>query len=122
MVMQSKPRYSVKAPTRGGYRPGAGRKPGSTTKIRIEDLIGDLELATNMSFTERVALNYAMAIDRSDWARVENYDKALLNKMVADRQEIEITEDEDRVAAKQQAFAAALAAIAGIDQPPLNKP
>jgi hypothetical protein len=114
--MEKKPRYSVKSPGRGGYRPGSGRKPGSTTKIRIEDLIKDLESATNMTFTERVALNYALAINRSDWARVENYDRALLNKMVADRQEIELTQDEDQVAVKQQAFAAALAAVAGLNQ------
>lgn len=113
--MDNKPRYSVKSPGRGGYRPGSGRKPGSTTKVRLEDLLEDVETATNMPFTQRVALNYAMAIDRSDWARVENYDKALLNKMVADLSHVEFTEDEDTVTAKRAAFAAAMAAIAGLD-------
>ena len=113
--MDNKPRYSVKSPSRGGYRPGSGRKPGSTTKVRLEDLIQDVETATNMPFTQRVALNYAMAIDRSDWARVENYDKALLKKMVADLSQVEITEDEDVVGAKKAAFAAAIAAVAGLN-------
>lgn len=104
-------RYSQPAPTRGGVRPGAGRPKGSGNKVRIEDLMDDLENATNMPYTQRIALNYVMAIDREDWTRVENYDKALLNKLVADRQSLEITEDVDAVQAKREAFAAAIAQV-----------
>ena len=104
-------RYSKPAPTRGGARPGAGRPRGSGNKVKLEDLLDDIETTVNMPYTQRIALNYAMAIDRSDWARVENYDKALLNKLVADRQEIEITDSEDVIAVRQAAFAAALAKL-----------
>lgn len=101
-------RYSVKSPGRGGARPGAGRKPGSTTKVRLEDLLRDVEQATTMPFTQRVALNYALAISREDWGRVENYDKAFLNKMVADKLEVEQTDPEDHLERRRQAFAEAL--------------
>ena len=108
-------RYTNPAPSRGGARPGAGRPRGSGNKVKLEDLLDDIENATNMPFTQRIALNYALAIDRSDWARVENYDKALLNKAVADRQEVEITDSETAVEQRRQAFAAALAAMATLN-------
>lgn len=96
----------------GGPRPGAGRPKGSGHKVNLEDLMMDIELATNMPFTRRLAINYNAAISRSDWARVENYDRAFLNKIVSDRQSVEITESEDATAAKAAAFAAALATLA----------
>jgi hypothetical protein len=100
----------------GGARPGAGRPRGSGNKIRIEDLLESVEGVTNMSYAERLALNYAGAIGREDWNRVENYDRAFLNKIVADRQEIEVTDSTDAMETKQAAFAAALAAISQIRQ------
>ena len=98
----------------GGARPGAGRKPGSGNKVRLEDLMMDIETETRMRYTQRLAINYSAAIDRSDWARVENYDRAFLNKLVGDRQSIEITDSEDTVAAKKLAFAEALSALAQV--------
>ena len=100
----------------GGARPGAGRPRGSGNKNRIEDLLESVEGATSMTYAERLALNYAGAIVRADWGRVENYDRAFLNKIVADRQEIEVTDSTDAVEAKQAAFAAALAAISAVRQ------
>ena len=101
-------RYSQPAPSRGGARPGAGRPKGSGHKVKLEDLLQDVEAATNMPYSERLALNYALAIDRSDWSRVENYDKAFLNKLIADKQQVEIIDPEDQVARKRQAFLEAL--------------
>jgi hypothetical protein len=98
----------------GGARSGAGRPKGSGNKVRLEDLMLDVELAANMPYTKRVAINYVAAITREDWARVENYDRAFLNKLVADKTEVTTVESEDAVQAKQQAFAEAIAQIAGI--------
>ena len=100
----------------GGARPGAGRKKGSGNKVRLEDLMMDVELAANMPYTKRVAINYVHAINREDWSRVENYDRAFLNKLVADKSEVEVVDPEDTVKAKQQAFAAAIALIQGSDE------
>ena len=100
----------------GGARPGAGRPKGSGNKINLEDLLDDIELETHMPFTRRLAINYSSAINRSDWARVENYDRAFLNKIVSDRQHIEVTEGPDAVEAKQTAFSEALQALAAISK------
>jgi hypothetical protein len=64
-----------------------------------------------MTFAERVAINYAEAIERSDHAGVRDYDKILLGKMVADKQEVVTVESEDATVAKAAAFAAALTSL-----------
>ena len=95
----------------GGARPGAGRPKGSGHKVNLEDLMMDLELETHMPYTQRLAINYSAAIQRSDWARVENYDRAFLNKLVSDRQTVEVIENADLVEAKRLAFADAVQAL-----------
>ena len=99
----------------GGARPGAGRPKGSSNKIRIEDLIDSIEARSGMTFPEQVASNYVSAITRGDWARVENYDKALLNKIVADKSEITVEDTTTLLEAKQTAFREAIQAIANIN-------
>lgn len=96
----------------GGPRPGAGRPKGTGNKVRLEDLMMDVELAANMPYTKRLAINYVHAINREDWARVENYDRAFLNKLVSDKTEVEVVESADAVAAKTQAFQEALSKLA----------
>jgi hypothetical protein len=107
-------RYSVKSPSRGGYRPGGGRPRGSTTKVTVESLMSNIELSTGKTYAEVLAMNYAGAIQRSDWNGVRDYDKAFMNKLVADKTEVTTIESDDAVQAKQQAFAEAIAQIAGI--------
>ena len=104
----SQPRYKVKAPSRGGARPGAGRKKGSSPRYTLEDLVSHIEHHVGMTFAERVAINYAEAISRSDHAGVRDYDKILLGKMVADKQEVVTVESEDATIQKAEAFADAL--------------
>lgn len=103
-----------KISSRGGYRPNSGRPKGSTTKVRLEDLMSNIELATGKSYGEILALNYAGAIQRNDWNGVRDYDKAFMNKMLADKTEVTTIDSEDTVAAKQAAFAEAIRQIAGI--------
>ena len=100
-----------KSNNHGGARPGAGRKKGSGVKIKVEDLMLEVELAANMPYPKRVAINYVSAIQREDWSRVENYDRAFLNKIVADKSEVEVVDAEDAVTAKQAAFAQAIRLI-----------
>ena len=73
------------SPNHGGARPGAGRPVGSGNKVRLEDLMMDLELETNMPYTRRLAINYQHAIARLA----------------------------DAVATRAAAFAAALSAVVG---------
>jgi hypothetical protein len=99
----------------GGARPGAGRPKGSSNKIRIEDLIDSIESRSGMSFTDQVASNYIAAIVREDWARVENYDKALLNKVVADKNEIVVEEVGEGITHKVAAFREAIEALTKVN-------
>jgi hypothetical protein len=108
------PANRQRAPSRGGARPGGGRPKGSTTKIKIEDLMAQIELQSGESYDQLLAKNYMSAIQRSDWGGVRDYDKAFMNKMIADRSEVTIQESEDVIATKQAAFAQAIAQITGI--------
>jgi hypothetical protein len=108
------PKNRQRAPSRGGARPGGGRPKGSTTKIKIEDLMAQIELQSGETYDQLLARNYVLAIHREDWGGVRDYDKAFMNKMIADRSEVTIQESEDAVATKQAAFAQAIAQITGI--------
>jgi hypothetical protein len=110
-MKSDKPRYAKKAPTRGGARPGGGRPKGSTTKIKIEDLIEKIELKSGQTYAEVLAENYVGAINRNDWAGVRDYDKAFMNKMIAEKIDVDVTDSADAVAAKSAAFAAALSTL-----------
>ena len=114
---QDKPRYSKKAPTRGGYRPGGGRPKGATTKIKIEDLMAQIKLQAGQTYDQLLITNYVGAINRGDWNGVRDYDKAFMNKMIADLNAVEVTDSEDTITAKQRAFAEAIAQIAGLKAP-----
>ena len=107
----NQPRYSVKTPSRGGARPGAGRPKGTSPRYTLEDLVNQVETHVGMSFAERVAINYANAINRGDHNGVRDYDKILLGKMVADKQEVTTVEGPDAVEQRAQAFAEALQAL-----------
>jgi hypothetical protein len=106
--------YTKKAPGRGGARVGSGRPKGSTTKIRIEDLMAQIELQSGESYDQLLARNYVSAIGRSDWNGVRDYDKAFMNKMIADKSEVTTVQDADALALKTAAFAQAIAQITGI--------
>ena len=105
-----------KAPSRGGARPGAGRPRGSTTKVTLDDLLKNIELVTGKTYGEILAHNYAGAMSRSDWNGVRDYDKAFMNKLLADKTEVTNIDSEDAVAEKQAAFAEAIRQITGITQ------
>lgn len=108
------PATRKKAPSRGGARVGSGRPKGSTTKIKIEDLMANIELQSGQSYAELLAHNYVSAINRSDWNGVRDYDKAFMNKMIAEKVEVDVNQSEDVISAKQAAFAEAIAQITGI--------
>lgn len=105
-----------KKSSRGGVRAGAGRPKGSTTKVTLDDLMSNIELAAGRTYGELLAHNYVSAIQRSDWNGVRDYDKAFMNKLLADKQEITAIDSTDAVAQKQAAFAEALAKITQIAQ------
>jgi hypothetical protein len=113
---KSMPAARKKAPSRGGARAGAGRPKGSTTKIKIEDLMASIEVQAGVPYGDLLARNYVQAIHREDWNGVRDYDKAFMNKMIAEKVEVDVSHSEDVVAQKQAAFAQAIAQITGISK------
>jgi hypothetical protein len=107
------PATRKKAPSRGGYRAGSGRPRGSTTKVTIESLLANIELAAGQNYAEILAQNYVGAISRADWAGVRDYDRAFMNKMIAEKVEVDMNQSEDAVAAKAAAFAQAIQTLTG---------
>ena len=105
-------RYKVKAPSRGGARPGAGRPRGSSSKLTLEDLLEQVEHHIGRTFAEQVAISYASAINRADHAGVRDYEKILLGKLVADRSEVTTISDESAAETKALVFQEALAKLA----------
>ena len=113
---QSKKRvYTKKASSRGGVRAGAGRPKGSTNKIKIEELMATIEHIAGKPYGELLAENYVGAIQRLDWNGVRDYDKAFMNKMIAEKVEVDVSHSEDQIALKQAAFAQAIAQITGLN-------
>ena len=98
---------------RGGARPGAGRKPGTTNKISGATILTSVEHYTGERFEDLLAQGYAEAIDNRDTMVRLAYEKMFLSKVVADKIEMDISESEASMAAKQAAFQAALLRIAG---------
>ncbi|CAB4166103.1 hypothetical protein UFOVP841_22 [uncultured Caudovirales phage] len=114
LAVKKRAPFSKKSPSRGGARANAGRPKGSTTKVTLDDLMKNIELAAGQTYGEILAQNYVGAISRSDWNGVRDYDKAFMNKLLADKQEVAVTDTTDAVAQKQAAFAEALAKITQI--------
>ena len=93
----------------GGARAGAGRPKGSSNKITAQDLLDAAHKVNGKPFVINLMEGYQASIDeRNNKVRVM-YEKMILDKVIADRQQIEITESEDAVQAKRMAFAEALA-------------
>ena len=110
------PKVRRKAPSRGGARKGAGRPVGSTNKIKIEELMQTIHTTAGRPYGELLAENYVSAINRADWQGVRDYDKAFMNKMIADKTEVTTVDSADTLAQKSAAFAEAIAQITGISK------
>lgn len=75
---------------RGGARPGGGRKKGSTQKLSAQTILAAIEQA-DKPFAEGFAEDYHAARMGDDKHLVQKYQNMILNKVVADKQEIDVT-------------------------------
>jgi len=76
--------------------------------------MAQIELQSGESYDQLLAKNYVSAIQRSDWNGVRDYDKAFMNKMIADKSEVTTVESTEQIEHKQAAFAEAIRQITGI--------
>ena len=96
---------------RGGYRPGGGRPKGSGNKVTAQDLINTAQQVIGKPFIQSLFEGYQDSIHAGDKKVRVMYEKMIVDKIVADRQQVEVTESEDTTAQKANAFAEALRSL-----------
>ena len=74
----------------GGARPGAGRKKGVTQKLSAQTILAAIE-DKDKPFAEGFAEDYHNARMGDDKHLLQKYQSMILNKVVADKQEIDVT-------------------------------
>jgi hypothetical protein len=74
----------------GGARPGGGRKKGVTQKLSAQTILAAIE-NKDKPFAEGFAEDYHNARMGDDKHLLQKYQSMILNKVVADKQEIDVT-------------------------------
>mgnify|MGYP003347437956 CR=1 FL=1 len=105
-------RYKVKAPSRGGARPGAGRPKGSTALITAKTLVEAIEQESGKPFEQMLAEGYRDAVMNNDSKMRLEYERMILGKVVSDRTTVETIESDESTVMKAEAFAEALKSLA----------
>ena len=95
----------------GGARPGAGRPRGSSNKVSGRELLDTAEQVIGKPFVVSLMEGYRDTILDGDRKHRTIYERIIIDKVASHLFDVEVTEDEDRVAAKQAAFAAAIAQV-----------
>ena len=65
-------------------------------------------------FVESLVEGYMKSIDENNNKLRVMYEKMIIDKVIADRQQVEVVESEDAVEAKKAAFADAIAKLTGL--------
>jgi methionine salvage enolase-phosphatase E1 len=103
---------TAKQDRRGGARPGAGRPKGSGNKVTVQDLIDQAQQTIGKPFVQSLIEGYHDTIIAGDRRTRVMYEKMIMDKVLADRQQVEVTDSADLVQARSDAFAAALRVVA----------
>ena len=103
---------SEKKSSRGGARPGAGRPKGSQDRVSVSSLLAALEQKTSGQTYEEILIeDFLTARLNNDGQLVQKYHNLISNKVMSTLASIDVTESEDAVTAKREAFAAAIAQV-----------
>lgn len=101
----------------GGVRPGAGRPKGSTNKISAKALLDEAEAVVGKPFITSLMEGYRDTILEGDRKHRVVYERLIVDKVASNLFDVEVTDSEDTIVAKQRAFAEAIAQIAGLKAP-----
>ena len=96
----------------GGVRPGAGRPKGSPNKITGSTLLAAIA-ERDVPFAQGLAEDYIAARSGDDRHLVLKYQQMIMNKVIADKVEVDVTDQNRLLEAKREAFRAALEHMAG---------
>jgi hypothetical protein len=86
-------RYAKKAPTRGGFRPGAGAKKAVTTNA-IRELANRIARGSKVTPLEVILKAMYMAYDKKDWGKAAGYAKDAAPYIHPRLQAVELTGNE----------------------------
>ena len=101
----------------GGARAGAGRPKGSKDRVSVSSLLTALETKTNGQTYEEILIeDFLTARLNNDGQLVQKYHNLISNKVMNTLNAIEVTESDDTVEAKKQAFMQALAKLTGSNE------
>ena len=119
-MKQKKSAVTPSRSRRGGVRPGAGRPPGTSNKITVQGLLDEIrQRSGGQDYTELLVEDFLEARLNQDRQLAHKYHTLISGKVLAERLDIEVNDTGEMVQARREAFAAALAAVAGID--PIGK-
>jgi hypothetical protein len=93
---------------------GGGRPKGSTNKISGKQLLEEAERVIGKPFITSLMEGYRDTIVENDRKHRVVYERLLVDKVASNLFDVEVTDSEDTIQAKQRAFAEAIAQIAGL--------
>ncbi len=97
-IKEKRAPYATKSPGRGGARKNSGRKKGSTQKLSGASIL-DAIASIDIPFEEGLALDYKRARDEGDLNVIQRYQTMILAKVVADKQELDVTSNGQTIGA-----------------------
>lgn len=103
--------------SRGGARKGAGRPPGARNRITVQDLLAAIDTQTGRPYEELLVQDFLAARQGNDNHLIHKYHSLISGKILSTLATVEVADTRDAVAAKQAAFAEAIAQIAQKTQP-----
>jgi hypothetical protein len=107
-----------KKSTRGGRRANSGRPKGSKDAVTIKGLLDALEAKSpNQSYEEMLVEDFLNIRRRGDSKMTIKYHNLILNKVLASKVSIDVTESPEVLENKRRAFAEALANLANLGTP-----
>jgi hypothetical protein len=102
-----------KISSRGGARPGAGRKKGSRDNVTIKHLLEVLDAKSNGRSYEELLVEDFLQARQTDTGLAMKYHHLIGNKLLATLNTVEVSDSADAVATRAAVFAAALSAVMG---------
>ena len=77
----------------GGKRPGAGRPRGARNQFSMTAVLEEIRVTTGSTFVELLAQGYKESIENNDKYTRLKYENMLINKLVADKHNVDIVDN-----------------------------
>lgn len=107
-----------KKSTRGGRRANSGRPKGSKDAVTIKGLLEALDAKSpNQSYEEMLVEDFLNIRQQGDNKMTIKYHNLILNKVLASKVSIDVTESPEVIENKRRAFAEALANLVNTGTP-----